>query len=81
MGMSYFMRVLAKTLPQISYWCSITGHEYFTEVPEPFIEDQFNLTGLNGQVPFYNEALSMILDGDYGIRYYPLSLLMCLFRI
>jgi len=54
-------------IPQISYWCSITGHEYFTEVPEAFIEDQFNLTGLNGQVPFYNEALSMILDGDYGI--------------
>jgi len=55
-------------IPQISYWCSITGHEYFTEVPEAFIEDQFNLTGLNGQVPFYNAALSVILDGDYGIN-------------
>jgi Casein kinase II regulatory subunit len=43
------------------------GHEYFTEVPESFIEDQFNLTGLNGQVPFYHEALSMILDGEYGM--------------
>lgn len=36
------------------------------EVPESFIEDQFNLTGLNGQVPFYSEALAMILDGEYG---------------
>jgi hypothetical protein len=54
-------------IQQISYWCSITGHEYFTEVPEAFIEDAFNLTGLAGQVPFYNEALSMILDGDYGL--------------
>ena len=54
-------------IQQISYWCSITGHEYFTEVPESFIEDAFNLTGLAGQVPFYNEALSMILDGDYGL--------------
>jgi len=46
----------------------MTGHEYFTEVPEAFIEDAFNLTGLAGQVPFYNEALSMILEGDYGIK-------------
>jgi Casein kinase II regulatory subunit len=52
---------------QISYWCSIVGHEYFTEVPESFIEDQFNLTGLNGQVPFYQEAMAMILDSEYGI--------------
>jgi casein kinase II subunit beta len=42
------------------------GHEYFTEVPESFIEDQFNLTGLHTQVPFYAEALTMILDGEYG---------------
>jgi Casein kinase II regulatory subunit len=35
-------------------------------VPESFIEDQFNLTGLNSQVPFYQEAMSLILDGDYG---------------
>jgi len=54
-------------LSQIQYFCSIAGHEYFTEVPESFIEDQFNLTGLNGQVPFYQEAMSMILDGGYGI--------------
>lgn len=35
-------------------------------MPESFIEDQFNLTGLNSQVPFYQEAMSLILDGDYG---------------
>jgi len=46
----------------IQYFCSIAGHEYFTEVPESFIEDGFNLTGLNGQVPFYNEAWSLIMD-------------------
>lgn len=54
------------TLSQIQYFCSIAGHEYFTEVPDSFIEDQFNLTGLHGQVPFYQEAMSMILDGGYG---------------
>ena len=32
------------------------------EVPEDFIEDEFNLTGLSALVPFYNEALEMILD-------------------
>jgi casein kinase II subunit beta len=38
------------------------GHEYFAEVSEDFIEDDFNLTGLASQVPMYKEALEMILD-------------------
>jgi len=40
----------------------LSGHQYFTEVAEEFIEDDFNLTGLNFLVPFYKEALEMILD-------------------
>ncbi|KAI8095094.1 casein kinase II, regulatory subunit [Gilbertella persicaria] len=46
----------------ISWFCSLSGHEYYLEVPEEFIEDEFNLTGLSALVPFYNEALEMILD-------------------
>ncbi|KAI9481122.1 MAG: casein kinase II subunit beta [Benjaminiella poitrasii] len=46
----------------INWFCSITGHDYYVEVPEDFIEDEFNLTGLSAIVPFYNEALEMILD-------------------
>ncbi|KAF1814218.1 hypothetical protein P152DRAFT_465138 [Eremomyces bilateralis CBS 781.70] len=46
----------------ISSFCSILGHEYFAEVSEDFIEDDFNLTGLQSQVPMYKEALEMILD-------------------
>ncbi|KFY83961.1 hypothetical protein V500_09721 [Pseudogymnoascus sp. VKM F-4518 (FW-2643)] len=46
----------------ISSFCSLLGHEYFAEVSEEFIEDDFNLTGLQGQVPMYKEALEMILD-------------------
>ncbi|KFY93903.1 hypothetical protein V498_04184, partial [Pseudogymnoascus sp. VKM F-4517 (FW-2822)] len=46
----------------ISSFCSLLGHEYFAEVSEDFIEDDFNLTGLQGQVPMYKEALEMILD-------------------
>ncbi|OAA68062.1 casein kinase 2 beta subunit ckb1 [Niveomyces insectorum RCEF 264] len=46
----------------ISSFCSLLGHEYFAEVSEEFIEDDFNLTGLQSQVPLYKEALEMILD-------------------
>ncbi|KAK9235938.1 casein kinase II regulatory subunit-domain-containing protein [Lipomyces kononenkoae] len=48
----------------ISSFCSMRGHEYFAEVSEDFIEDGFNLTGLDSLVPFYKEALDMILDYD-----------------
>jgi casein kinase II subunit beta len=41
----------------ISQFCSLLGHEYFAEVSEDFIEDDFNLTGLPAQVPMYKEAL------------------------
>ncbi|KAF3910560.1 hypothetical protein ABW21_db0201830 [Orbilia brochopaga] len=46
----------------ISNFCSVIGHEYFAEVTEEFIEDDFNLTGLSAIVPMYKEALEMILD-------------------
>jgi casein kinase II subunit beta len=31
-------------------------------VAEEFIEDDFNLTGLQSMVPFWKEALEMVLD-------------------
>jgi casein kinase II subunit beta len=46
----------------ISSFCGLLGHEYFAEVSEDFIEDDFNLTGLQSQVPMYKEALELILD-------------------
>ena len=46
----------------ISTFCSYLGHEFFAEVSEDFIEDDFNLTGLSSQVAMYKEALEMILD-------------------
>jgi casein kinase II subunit beta len=46
----------------ISSFCALLGHEYFAEVSEDFIEDDFNLTGLQSQVPMYKEALELILD-------------------
>ena len=43
----------------ISSFCSLLGHEYFAEVSEDFIEDDFNLTGLQSQVQLYKEALEV----------------------
>ncbi|KAJ1550451.1 casein kinase 2 regulatory subunit [Nowakowskiella sp. JEL0078] len=42
-------------MPWISMFCA-------RPVPEDFIEDDFNLTGLAQLVPFYNESLDLILD-------------------
>ncbi|KAH3677054.1 hypothetical protein WICMUC_001960 [Wickerhamomyces mucosus] len=46
----------------ISNFCSLYGHDYYVEVAPEFIEDEFNLTGLSSIVPFYREALDLILD-------------------
>lgn len=43
----------------IASFCSLLGHEYFAEVSEEFIEDDFNLTGLQSQVNMYKEALEV----------------------
>lgn len=52
----------------ISSFCSLLGHEYFAEVSEEFIEDDFNLTGLQGQVPMYKEALEVRLLINYLLQ-------------
>ncbi|KAI9506154.1 putative casein kinase II subunit beta-2, partial [Coemansia spiralis] len=46
----------------VSWFCSLKGHEYFCEVPEDYIEDEFNLTGLAQTVNYYLEALDTIMD-------------------
>ena len=35
----------------------IAGHAYFVEVPEEYIDDQFNMTGLSMIVPYYTEGM------------------------
>lgn len=50
----------------IGWFCSLSGHEFYVQVPEDFIEDEFNLTGLSTIIPYYVHALATILDMESG---------------
>ena len=42
----------------------IKGNEMFVQVDDEYINDEFNLTGLSSDVPYYDYALDTILDID-----------------
>lgn len=48
----------------VSWFCSLRGNEFFAEVDDDFLQDDFNLVGLSTLVPYYDYALDVILDVD-----------------
>ncbi|EKE38207.1 hypothetical protein ENUP19_0047G0137 [Entamoeba nuttalli] len=53
-------------LTWIQWFCSLSGNEYFVEVDEQFIDDEFNLYGLDKFVTNYESALNIILNCGYS---------------
>lgn len=55
---------LEEDMTWIEWFCGLKGNEMFVFVDEEFVRDDFNLTGLSTQVPYYDKALSLIVEGD-----------------
>lgn len=55
----------------INWFCSLKGNEFYVEVEESWIEDDFNLYGLSDLVENYDFALDVILDRGTDLQLSP----------
>jgi len=48
----------------IAWFCNLKGHEFFAEVDDEYIQDNFNLYGLRNRVRYYDQSYEMILSRE-----------------
>jgi hypothetical protein len=51
------------------WFLSLPGNDFLVNVQDEFIEDEFNLTGLPSLVPYYSDAIDVILENAMGMTF------------